>query len=56
MQPRFMSTEVFLRFEKEWRHLRRAVQKLEIEAYRPDEQNIQVTASSERADPARRPD
>ncbi|MET4691822.1 hypothetical protein [Sinorhizobium fredii] len=32
MQPRFMSTEAFLRFEKEWQHLRRAVHKLEIEA------------------------
>ncbi|MEY9199586.1 MULTISPECIES: hypothetical protein [Sinorhizobium] len=51
MQPRFMSTEVFLRFEKEWQHLRRAAQKLEIEANRPDEQNIQAMAGSELADP-----
>ncbi|WP_179875485.1 hypothetical protein [Sinorhizobium sp. BJ1] len=51
MQPRFMSTEVFLRFEKEWQHLRRAVHKLEIEANRPDEQNIDDTAGSELADP-----
>ncbi|UTY45832.1 hypothetical protein EPK84_02460 (plasmid) [Sinorhizobium fredii] len=50
MQPRFMSTEAFLRFEKEWQHLRRAVHKLEIEANRPDAQKIEGMAGSELAD------
>ncbi|MEY9103278.1 hypothetical protein ABIA24_006251 [Sinorhizobium fredii] len=50
MQPRFMSTEAFLRFEKEWQHLRRAVHKLEIEANRPDAQKIEGVAGSELAD------
>ncbi|OAP39842.1 hypothetical protein AU381_09840 [Sinorhizobium glycinis] len=49
MQPRFMSTEVFLRFEKEWQHVRRAVHKLEIEASRPDEQSFEGSADSESA-------
>ncbi len=50
MQPRFMSTDVFLRFEKEWQHVRRAVHKLEIEAKRPDDHNDEGTAGSEPAD------
>ncbi|WP_042776002.1 hypothetical protein [Sinorhizobium fredii] len=50
MQPRFMSTEAFLRFEKEWQHLRGAVHKLEIEANRPDAQKIEGMAGSELAD------
>ncbi|WP_234894279.1 hypothetical protein [Sinorhizobium fredii] len=45
-----MSTEAFLRFEKEWQHLRRAVHKLEIEANRPDEQMIEGMAGSELSD------
>ncbi|MEJ6846336.1 hypothetical protein [Sinorhizobium fredii] len=45
-----MSTEAFLRFEKEWQHLRRAVRKLEIEANRLDEQKIDGMAGSELAD------
>ncbi|WP_164923975.1 hypothetical protein [Sinorhizobium fredii] len=47
MQPRFMSTEAFLRVEKEWQHLRRAAHKLEIEANRPDDQNLEGMAGSE---------
>ena len=50
MQSRFMSTEAFLRFEKEWQHLRRAAQKLEIEANRPNERNIEVMAGSDLVD------
>ena len=50
MQPRFMSTEAFLRFEKEWQHLRRTAHKLEIEANRPDEQNIDGMAGFELSD------
>lgn len=56
MQPRFMSTEAFLRLEKEWQHLRRTARKLEIEANRPDDQNIDGMAGSELADSPRGPD
>lgn len=35
MQPRYMSTKVFLRLEKEWQHMRHAARHLELEAERP---------------------
>lgn len=35
MQSKFMSTDVFLRLEKEWQHMRKAQRHLELEAERP---------------------
>jgi hypothetical protein len=45
-----MSTEAFLRIEKEWQRVRRAVHRLEIETKRPDGQNVEDIADSELAD------
>jgi hypothetical protein len=39
MQPRFMSTNVFLRLEKEWQRMRHAEHHLELEAERPRSDN-----------------
>jgi hypothetical protein len=38
MQHKYMPTNVFLRLEKEWQHMRQAECHLEIEAGRPSDQ------------------
>ncbi|MBP2234240.1 hypothetical protein J2Z31_000730 [Sinorhizobium kostiense] len=35
MQSKFMSTDAFLRLEKEWQHVRKAQRHLELEVERP---------------------
>ncbi|MCA1369586.1 MULTISPECIES: hypothetical protein [Ensifer] len=40
MQHKFMPTDVFLRLEKEWQHMRQAERHLEIEAVRPSDQRL----------------
>lgn len=50
MQPRFMSTEAFLRIEKEWQRVRRAVHQLEIETKPPEGQSVKDIADSDLAD------
>lgn len=40
MQRKFMPTDVFLRLEKEWQHMRHAKHNLEIEAVPANDQRI----------------
>ncbi|WP_234781894.1 hypothetical protein [Sinorhizobium saheli] len=49
MQQKFMSTDAFLRLEKEWQRMRHARHNLEIEAVRPDDQGIGVSTGLEPA-------
>jgi len=48
MQSKFMSTDAFLRLEKEWQHVRKAQRhlELEVERPRPDSPEASETAHS----------
>ncbi|WEX74922.1 hypothetical protein PYH37_000232 [Sinorhizobium numidicum] len=51
MQPKFIATDVFLRFEREWQHMRHAERHLEIEAVRANDRRSDSTTGPDSAAP-----